>query len=54
MKGPFRADHVGSLLRPESLLYKREHWKADKISDSELRNFENECITQVVKKEENA
>ena len=54
MKGPFRADHVGSLLRPESLLYKREHWKANKISDSELRNFENECITQVVKKEENA
>jgi 5-methyltetrahydropteroyltriglutamate--homocysteine methyltransferase len=52
MKGPFRADHVGSLLRPESLLEKREEWKADKISDSDLRDYENDCIAEIVKKEQ--
>ena len=44
MKGPFRADHVGSLLRPDALLEKREAWKEDKISDAELREFEDSCI----------
>ena len=52
MKGPFRADHVGSLLRPESLLDKREEWKADKISDADLRDYENGCIADIVKKEQ--
>ena len=54
MKGPFRADHVGSLLRPEALLEKREEWKADKISDADLREYENECIASIVKQEEKA
>ncbi|NKB19224.1 MAG: 5-methyltetrahydropteroyltriglutamate--homocysteine S-methyltransferase [Alphaproteobacteria bacterium] len=54
MKGPFRADHVGSLLRPESLLEKREEWKQDKISDADLRDYENECIAGIVKQEEAA
>ncbi len=52
MKGPFRADHVGSLLRPDALLEKREDWKVDKISDAELRDFENECIAEIVKQEQ--
>jgi 5-methyltetrahydropteroyltriglutamate--homocysteine methyltransferase len=52
MKGPFRADHVGSLLRPDSLLKKREDWKAESISDAELRDFENECISEIVKQEQ--
>ena len=54
MKGPFRADHVGSLLRPEALLEKREEWKADKISDADLREYENEFIASIVKQEEKA
>jgi 5-methyltetrahydropteroyltriglutamate--homocysteine methyltransferase len=54
MKGPFRADHVGSLLRPESLLEKREAWKAETISDTDLRNYENDCIADIVKKEQAA
>jgi len=49
MKGPFRADHVGSLLRPASLLAKREEWKAGKISEAVLREYENECIAEIVK-----
>jgi len=52
MKGPFRADHVGSLLRPESLLEKREEWKQDKISIGALRRFEDKCIADIVKKQE--
>ena len=52
MKGPFRADHVGSPLRPDALLEKREDWKVDKISDAELRDFENECIAEIVKQEQ--
>lgn len=52
MKGPFRADHVGSLLRPDSLLEVREQWKAEAISDGELRERENTAIAEAVKKEE--
>ena len=52
MKGPFRADHVGSLLRPASLLQKREEWKAGKVSEAVLRDYENECITEIVKREQ--
>jgi 5-methyltetrahydropteroyltriglutamate--homocysteine methyltransferase len=52
MKGPFRADHVGSLLRPESLLEKREAWKANKISDADLRDYENGCVADIVEKEQ--
>ena len=50
MKGPFRADHVGSLLRPETLLEKRQEWKEDRISDGDLRSYEDECIAEIVKK----
>ena len=52
MKGPFRADHVGSLLRPTSLLEKREEWKAGKVSEAILRDYENECIADIVKREQ--
>jgi 5-methyltetrahydropteroyltriglutamate--homocysteine methyltransferase len=54
MKGPFRADHVGSFLRPDSLLEKREAWKEEKITDAELRAAEDECIADIVKKERDA
>ena len=47
-KGPFRADHVGSLLRPESLLAAREKWKAGELDISELRALEDECIKGAV------
>jgi len=52
MKPPFRADHVGSLLRPESLLKSREDWKSDAIDDTELRAREDAAIADVVKKQE--
>jgi methionine synthase II (cobalamin-independent) len=45
---PFRADHVGSLLRPQALLTAREEFKNGRISAAELRTAEDEAIRQVV------
>jgi len=41
MKPPFRADHVGSLLRPMALREARADRAAGKISPAELREIEN-------------
>jgi 5-methyltetrahydropteroyltriglutamate--homocysteine methyltransferase len=49
---PFRADHVGSLLRPADLLHARERWERNQISDAELRAVEDRCIRDVVKMQE--
>jgi 5-methyltetrahydropteroyltriglutamate--homocysteine methyltransferase len=46
---PFRADHVGSLLRPPELLQAREDFANDRISADELRATEDEAIREVVK-----
>jgi methionine synthase II (cobalamin-independent) len=46
---PFRADHVGSLLRPPELLKAREDHAEGRISDEELRAAEDEAIRDVVK-----
>ena len=40
-KAPFKADHVGSLLRPESLLKARNDYKDGKITAEQLREVEN-------------
>ncbi|MEC7488985.1 MAG: 5-methyltetrahydropteroyltriglutamate--homocysteine S-methyltransferase [Pseudomonadota bacterium] len=52
LKGPFRADHVGSLQRPRSLLNTRELYKAGTLSREELRIRENEAIERVVRLQE--
>ena len=56
---PFRAEHVGSLLRPKVLLEARERLEGDVYSEhkgsiarGELRSLENECITEVIKMQE--
>jgi 5-methyltetrahydropteroyltriglutamate--homocysteine methyltransferase len=49
---PFRADHVGSLLRPQELLRARQDFAADRISTDELRAIEDEAIRDVVKLQE--
>jgi len=49
---PFRADHVGSLLRPPELLAARRRRHAGEISAEELARIEDTCIREVVKKEE--
>jgi 5-methyltetrahydropteroyltriglutamate--homocysteine methyltransferase len=49
---PFRADHVGSLLRPPELLRARDDFSADGIDAEELRGIEDEAIREVVRKQE--
>jgi 5-methyltetrahydropteroyltriglutamate--homocysteine methyltransferase len=49
---PFRADHVGSLLRPTSLKEARAKHAEKKISDTELAEVENREIEKIVKKQE--
>ena len=46
---PFRADHVGSLLRPERLLDARRQCADGTIGADELRLVEDECILDAVK-----
>jgi 5-methyltetrahydropteroyltriglutamate--homocysteine methyltransferase len=45
---PFRADHVGSLLRPPELLNARDEHAAGEIDDDELRRIEDEAIREAV------
>ena len=49
---PFRADHVGSLLRPPELLEAREDFAEERISAEELRGVEDEAIRSVVRMQE--
>ena len=49
----FRADHVGSLLRPQKLLEARASWKDGKLTFEALQNIEDEAIREVVKLQEN-
>ncbi len=51
---PFRADHVGSLLRPEGLHAARARFKAGDIGADELRAIEDRCIRDVVQLQESA
>ena len=49
---PFRADHVGSLLRPKALLDAREWRQAGHISDEAFKAIENEAVLQIIKIQE--
>ena len=49
---PFRADHVGSFLRPRALLEARDRFKSGAIGADELRRVEDEAIRGVVKFQE--
>ena len=49
---PFRADHVGSLLRPQRLLQARDDFAAGKIDAAELRGAEDDAIREIVRKQE--
>ena len=51
-KPPFRADHVGSLLRPERVLRARDDFAAGTIDASELHAIEDDAIRNVVRMQE--
>lgn len=46
---PFRAEHVGSLLRPADLLQKRAEFAEGKCTAEELKAAQDEAIAYVVK-----
>jgi 5-methyltetrahydropteroyltriglutamate--homocysteine methyltransferase len=46
---PFRADHVGSLLRPEKLLRARAEAADGSLSKEKLKEIEDEAIREVVR-----
>jgi len=52
MTPPFRADHVGSLLRPPELLQAREDQKNGRITAADLRRIEDQAIRDVVRRQE--
>jgi 5-methyltetrahydropteroyltriglutamate--homocysteine methyltransferase len=54
MRPPFRADHVGSLLRPTELKEAREKRKQGKISAEELKHIEDRSIRNAVAMQEAA
>jgi methionine synthase II (cobalamin-independent) len=49
---PFRADHVGSLLRPAELLQARDDFAAGRIDAGALRATEDDAIREAVRKQE--
>jgi 5-methyltetrahydropteroyltriglutamate--homocysteine methyltransferase len=51
-KPPFRADHVGSLLRPQAVLEARRKLEGKEISADELRQIEDDAIRYVIKQQE--
>ena len=49
---PFRADHVGSLLRPQRLKEARARFQTNEITKDQLRAVEDDAIRDVVRKQE--
>jgi 5-methyltetrahydropteroyltriglutamate--homocysteine methyltransferase len=45
---PFRADHVGSFLRPQVLLDARQRFKQGDLTGAELRKIEDAAISDIV------
>jgi 5-methyltetrahydropteroyltriglutamate--homocysteine methyltransferase len=52
LKPPFRADHVGSLLRPKELLRARAERTANKITTAELTSIEDAAVRDIIKMQE--
>lgn len=51
IKAPFKADHVGSLLRPENLHVARKEFKEGEITLEQLREVETKEIKRIVDKQ---
>ena len=49
---PFRADHVGSLLRPAAVLEARLAKTMERITDGELRTVEDQAVSELVRRQE--
>lgn len=51
---PFRADHVGSLIRPKALYEKRQAYESNECPYSTLRPLEDDGIKHVLKLQQDA
>jgi methionine synthase II (cobalamin-independent) len=51
---PYRAEHLGSLKRPQVLLKKREEFDEKKCSAEELKVVEDEAIRNIVQLQRDA
>jgi 5-methyltetrahydropteroyltriglutamate--homocysteine methyltransferase len=49
---PFRAEHLGSFIRPQRLIKARQAWAEGKLPKAELTTLEDECIREVVAMQE--
>ena len=49
---PFRAEHIGSLVRPAKLVDARRAFEAGKLDPASLRAIEDDSIREVVKLQE--
>jgi methionine synthase II (cobalamin-independent) len=49
---PFRAEHIGSLLRPAELLRERARFAKGEINAAELRSAEDDAIADVIRRQE--
>ena len=45
---PFRAEHVGSLLRPDYLLEARREFDREEVTQEQLRELEDKAVTEAV------
>jgi 5-methyltetrahydropteroyltriglutamate--homocysteine methyltransferase len=52
LKPPYRADHVGSLLRPPELAHARGLWRAGGLDAPNLRKLEDRAIREAVARQE--
>jgi 5-methyltetrahydropteroyltriglutamate--homocysteine methyltransferase len=52
VRPPFRADHVGSLLRPARLQEARAAWRGGTLPSEELRAVEDACIAAAIRRQE--
>ncbi len=53
-KPPFRADHVGSLLRPQELSDARQQWREGNLGAEDLRELEDQHIRDAISFQEEA
>jgi methionine synthase II (cobalamin-independent) len=49
VRPPFRADHVGSLLRPKQVLHARDEFARGEISADQLTQIEDEAIREIIR-----
>jgi methionine synthase II (cobalamin-independent) len=53
LQPPFRAEHIGSLLRPQALFEKRQQFESKQCTSSDLRPVEDNAIRHVVELQRN-